>query len=60
MPFTELERLARLEEKVEHLTESVDKLLEAVERLTHFKAYLLGAGAVIGALGGALVAFAVK
>ncbi len=47
------ERLAVLEVKLDALIESVDDIHTHVEKLRYWKAYLVGAGAVIGAIGAA-------
>lgn len=44
------ERLARLEERITHLVAAVDKLTVHVDSLRRWQAYVLGAGAVVGAV----------
>lgn len=47
------ERLAVLETKLDALLTNVEDLAGHVEKLRYWKAYLVGAGAVIGAIGAA-------
>lgn len=49
------ERLAVLETKLDAVLTSVEKLTADVEKLRYWKAYLVGAGAVVGGIGAALL-----